>query len=67
MQRRTKRQQGATMVEYAIMVASIAVAVAVIVALVGINLNDKYVEVRDCVMGIANGQGADACPKSEQQ
>lgn len=67
MRARMKKQQGATMVEYAIMVAMIALAVAVTVSLIGFALNENYKEVRDCVMGMAHGDGAANCPGAKQK
>jgi len=44
-----KEESGATMVEYAIMVALIAIAVAVIVAAVGTQLNSLFNKVVQCL------------------
>ncbi len=42
-------ESGATMVEYAIMVALIAIAVAATVILVGQEMNTMFTAVRDCL------------------
>lgn len=42
-------ESGATMVEYALMVALIAVAVAVIVFALGQEMNTLFSEVKDCI------------------
>ena len=44
-----KDESGATMVEYAIMVALIAIAVAATVILVGQEMNVMFSAVRDCL------------------
>jgi len=44
-----KEEDGATVVEYALIVALIAVAVAATVVLVGSAVNTKFDEVRDCI------------------
>ena len=50
LQRRLSRKQaGATMVEYALMVALIAVAVAGTVLLVGQQVDAKFEDVRECL------------------
>lgn len=62
---KTKKQRGATMVEYAIVLASIAIVVAVIVGLIGMSLNDRYKDASDCVGGMAAGKGAADCPNPQ--
>lgn len=42
-------ESGATMVEYAILVALISVAAIVIIAAVGTQVNNAFTEVRDCL------------------
>jgi Flp pilus assembly pilin Flp len=64
---RKSKQQGATMVEYSIMVAFIAIAVAVTVILVKGALIERYEEVSDCVASIADGRNAADCPGAEAQ
>ncbi|MCW9089642.1 MAG: Flp family type IVb pilin [Gammaproteobacteria bacterium] len=44
-----KEEDGATVVEYALMVALIAVAVAATVYLLGVEVNNKFAEVKDCI------------------
>ena len=44
-----KEEDGATIVEYALIVALIAVAVAATVVLVGNAVNDKFDDVPDCI------------------
>lgn len=44
-----KDESGATMVEYAIMVALIAVAVAAVVILLGNEINATFNDVRNCL------------------
>jgi Flp pilus assembly pilin Flp len=65
--RKKSKQQGATMVEYSIMVAFIAIAVAVTVILVKGALIERYEEVSDCVASIADGSQAADCPGAEGQ
>lgn len=59
-------QQGATMVEYSVMVAFIAIAVALTVILVREGLTDRYEETRDCIASIADGRQAADCPTPAQ-
>ena len=47
-------ESGATMVEYAILVALISVAAIVIIAAVGTQVNNAFTEVRDCLTNSAN-------------
>lgn len=44
-----KEESGATMVEYAVLVALIAVAVISVVYLLGGEINTKFEEVKDCL------------------
>lgn len=44
-----KDESGATMVEYAVLVALIAVAVIAIVYSLGGEINTKFEEIRDCI------------------
>lgn len=44
-----KEEDGATVVEYALMVALIAVAVAATVVLLGQEIDDKFNDVKDCI------------------
>ncbi|HEY9032994.1 MAG TPA: Flp family type IVb pilin [Pseudomonadales bacterium] len=57
-----RKQAGATMVEYALMVALIAVAVAGTVLLVGQEVNTKFDEVKEC---IANPSAENCQPTGE--
>lgn len=49
-----KEEDGATVVEYALIVALIAVAVAATVVLVGQEVNSKFDEVQKCIADSAN-------------
>ncbi|MDY0164708.1 Flp family type IVb pilin [Desulfobotulus sp.] len=51
-----KEEDGATAVEYGIMVALIAVAIIAAVSLLGKNLNDKFQEAANAIEG-AGGTG----------
>ena len=42
-------EEGATAVEYGMMVGLIAVAIIVVVAAIGSQLNDLFVKVKDCI------------------
>ncbi len=55
-----KRQSGATVVEYALIVAFVAMAVVVTVILLGQRLDSNYQGVKDCVQNIQT-QGPSAC------
>lgn len=46
---RKQKQRGATMVEYGIMVALIAVVVIVVVSILGGEINDAFQAVVDCI------------------
>lgn len=59
---RKSSQKGATMVEYSVMVAFIAIAVAVTVILVREGLIERYEETSDCIASIADGRNAVDCP-----
>lgn len=50
----THKQAGATMVEYALMVALVALAVAGTVVLLSNAINDRFNDVIDCVQDQAN-------------
>ncbi len=50
-------EQGATAVEYGLMIALIAAAILVTVGLLGTALNDKFVIVKDAVIGAGSGGG----------
>lgn len=52
-QSRLVRENGATMVEYGLILAVIAIVVVVGAAILGEQTNDKFIEVGDCVE--ANG------------
>ena len=60
------KQQGATMVEYSIMVALIAIAVAVTVLLVRNELKTSYQATTNCLISIAHGE-TDNCPGHVQE
>jgi len=64
---RKSKQQGATMVEYSIMVAMIAIAVAVTVLLVRNELKASYKETSDCLVSISHGGTVENCPGYVQQ
>ena len=44
-----RKERGATMVEYAIMVARIAIAAIVIIAALGQEINNAFQGVKDCI------------------
>lgn len=52
-----KDESGATMVEYAILVALISVAAIVIIVAVGQQVKDAFTEVRDCMQNPAGCGG----------
>ena len=54
------KQSGATVVEYALIVALVAMAVVVTVILLGQQLDSNYQEVVNCVQNIQE-QGPSAC------
>ena len=54
-----KRDDGASAVEYGLLVALIAVIIAVAVALLGTTLKSSFEETQQCVAD----QTADACPE----
>jgi len=47
--RKERKERGATMVEYAILVALISVVAIAIIAILGGQINDAFTEVRDCI------------------
>lgn len=49
-----REESGATMVEYAILVALISIAAIVIIAAVGTQVNDAFTSVRDCLQDSAS-------------
>ncbi len=49
LKRFSKKEGGATLVEYALIVALLSIAVAVTVVLVQEEINDKFQEVVDCL------------------
>lgn len=55
------KQRGATVVEYVLMVAFIAMAVIVTVMLVGQELDDRYQSVVECVQAQTPEEVAAAC------
>lgn len=46
-----REESGATMVEYAILVALISIAAIVIIAAVGVQVNDAFENVKNCLDG----------------
>jgi pilus assembly protein Flp/PilA len=58
LQARRKRDDGATAVEYGLLVALIAVVIAATVFLLGGALNDRFTDAKNCVDDAA----ASACP-----
>lgn len=59
--KRIGRQAGATVVEYVLMVALIAMAVIVTVALLGQTLDEHYNDVVECVKAWNTEEIEDAC------
>lgn len=55
------QQSGATVVEYALMVTFVAMAVVVTVVLLGQTLDTRYEEIVECVRAMASGDVAAAC------
>lgn len=49
-----KEESGASLVEYALLVALIAVAVIVTVWAIGIAMNNQFANIRDCIQDPAN-------------
>ena len=54
---RLRKQEGATMVEYAILVALIAVAVIATVVILGERIDEVFERVVDELEGVVNGNG----------
>lgn len=57
-----KCESGATMVEYLLMVALIAIALVAVIILFQGALSGNLGESADCIRSIASGNGTDGCP-----
>lgn len=60
-----KRESGATMTEYVLMVSLIAIALVASIVLYQGALKDNLNESKDCISGIASGNPED-CPGASQ-
>ncbi|MCW8917686.1 MAG: hypothetical protein OQL08_02575 [Gammaproteobacteria bacterium] len=61
-----KRESGATMVEYVLMVSLIAIALVASIILFRGAMTDNLEESVDCLEGIGSGAGAGDCPGATQ-
>ena len=59
-----RRESGATMTEYVLMVSLIAIALVVAIVLFQGALTDNLADSADCISGIAGGNAGGDCPGS---